>query len=282
MSTNNNVNVTPRVSFKNSSSNISDGRTSTIYTSDTNGGSLRTGTYDGQADLPRLPIPSLEETLDRFPAAVQALLNPDGNGSKDMDECLSSLRSFLKTDGPKLQKLLVEYEQAGRETGTLGSFVEEFWSDAYLAPDSSVVMNLNPFFVLEDGPDTKKSKDQCSRAASLCFSSLKIVSSLKNETFVPDSFRGKPLCMDQFRALFGACRVPECGDKDTVAVNTDSTHVLVLDNNQMYFFQALWQDGTLAVDEQDILEILQGIRADASRVAPEVSSHNAMGVRRML
>jgi hypothetical protein len=46
----------------------------------------------------------------------------------------------------------------------------------------------------------------------------------------------------------------------------------------MYFFQALWQDGTLAVDEQDILEILQGIRADASRIAPEVSSHSAMGV----
>eukprot|EP00956_Cyclotella_meneghiniana_P039167 scaffold166891_cov21-Cyclotella_meneghiniana.AAC.1 len=65
---------------------------------------------------------------------------------------------------------------------------------------------------------------ECARAASLCFSAIKIVSSLKNETFVPDSFRGKPLCMDQFRALFGACRVPELEEKDTVAVNTDSTH----------------------------------------------------------
>lgn len=272
-----NINVTPRVSFKYSSSNISEGRTSTTYTND-NGGSPRRRTYDGQSDLPRLPIPSLEATLDRFPAAVQALLNSDEHGSRAMEDCLASVQQFLENDGPKLQQLLVEYEQTGRENGSLGSFVEEFWSDAYLAPDSSVVMNLNPFFVLEDGPDTKKSKDQCSRAASLCFSALKIVSSLKNETFVPDSFRGKPLCMDQFRALFGACRVPECEDKDTVTVNTDSTHVLVLDNNQMYFFQALWQDGTVAVDEQDILEILQGIRADASKVAPEVSSHTAMGV----
>lgn len=276
-----NVNVTPRVSFKNSSSNLSDGRPSTAGTSDTSG-SPRTRTFIGQADLPRLPIPSLEETLERFPAAVRALLNPDGNGDKKMEECLASVQSFLENDGPKLQHLLVEYEREGRENGTLGSYVEEFWSDAYLAPDSSVVMNLNPFFVLEDGPDTKKSKDQCSRAASLCFSALKIVSSLKNETFVPDSFRGKPLCMDQFRALFGACRVPECEDKDTVAVNTDSTHVLVLDNNQMYFFQALWPDGTLAVDEQDLVEILQGIRTDASRVAPEVSSHTAMGVSKWL
>lgn len=132
--------------------------------------------------------------------------------------------------------------------------------------------------IVKDGPDTKKSKDQCSRAASLCFSAVKIASSLKNETFVPDSFRGKPLCMDQFRALFGACRVPELEDKDSVAVNTDATHVLVMDNNQMYFFQALWEDGTLAVDEQDIYEVLQGIREDASKIAPEISSHTAMGV----
>eukprot|EP01082_Thalassiosira_pseudonana_P009785 g8710.t1 g8710 contig33:39417-42177(-) len=248
-------------------------------------------TYAGQVSLPRLPIPSLEDTMARFPAAVCALLSSshdsdDGSSSpsdihgvntKEMEECLASIHDFLETDGPPLQKMLVEYERKGREDGTLGSFVEEFWSDAYLAPDSSVVMNLNPFFVLEDGPDTKKSKDQCSRAASLCFSAIKLASSLKNETLVPDAFKGKPLCMDQFRALFGACRVPETENKDTVAVNPDSTHVVVLDNNQMYFFQALWPDGTVAVNEEDILQILLAIRADASKVAPEVSSRNALG-----
>ena len=84
--------------------------------------------------------------------------------------------------------------------------------------------------------------------------------------------------MDQFRALFGACRVPEFEEKDTVAVDTDSTHILVLVNNQMYFFQALWEDGALAVDEEDLVEILTGIREDACQVAAEVSSHTAMGV----
>ncbi|KAL7487825.1 hypothetical protein ACHAW6_013440 [Cyclotella cf. meneghiniana] len=280
------LNIAPRVSFKTSSSNTS---ITDATSSNCNGASSleprRVGTYDGQAALPRLPIPSLKETLDRFPAAVCALLSSDdensvnGDGtSKEMKDCLASIQKFLENDGPKLQELLVEYERKGRENGTLGSFVEEFWSEAYLAPDSSVVMNLNPFFVLEDGPDTKKSNDQCARAASLCFSAIKIVSSLKSETFVPDSFRGKPLCMDQFRALFGACRVPEAEEKDNVVVNMDSTHVLVLVNNQMYFFQALWQDGTLAVNEDDILEILMAIRADASKIAPEVSSHTAMGV----
>lgn len=226
-------------------------------------------TYAGQSSLPRLPIPTLEETLDRFPAMVAALLT-----KKEMIQCHEEVQKFRTTDGPKLQKLLMDYEQSGK----VGSFVEEFWTDAYLAPDSSVVMNLNPFFVLEDGPDTKKSNCQSRRAASLCFSAIKFASSLKNEAIVPDSFRGKPLCMDQFRALFGACRIPELIEKDKVVVNTESCHVVVLENNQFYFFQALWEDGSVAVDEDDILEILTAIKLDASQVSPEISSKNAIGV----
>ena len=118
-------------------------------------------TYANQSSLPRLPIPTLEETLERFPTAVSALLssaNSDdattnnggiNNNSKEMQECLEEIQKFLTTDGPTLQKLLVEYDEQGREDGKVGSYVEEFWTDAYLAPDSSVVMNLNPFFVLE-------------------------------------------------------------------------------------------------------------------------------------
>ena len=79
------------------------------------------------------------------------------------------------------------------------------------------------------------------------------------------------------QALFGACRVPEV-DKDTVAVNPESTHVVVLENNQFYFFQALNPDGSVAVNEDDILEILTAIKSDASQVSPELSSRNALGV----
>lgn len=102
-------------------------------------------TYAGQSSLPRLPIPSLEETLNRFPSTVSALLTND----VEKEECEHAVKKFLLTDGPNLQQLLVDYDAKGKENGNVGSYVEEFWTDAYLAPDSSVVMNLNPFFVLE-------------------------------------------------------------------------------------------------------------------------------------
>ena len=235
----------------------------------------KASTYAGQGGLARLPIPSLEETLERFTTTVTPLLL----SSAEREACKKEVANFLQTDGPLLQKLLVEYDEKGKSDGTLGSFVEEFWSDAYLAPDSSVVMNLNPFFVLEDGPDQKKlSKEQCGRAASLCFSAIKFASSLKNETIIPDAFRGKPLCMDQFRALFGASRVPKIGERDAVEVDPESSHVVVLQNNQMYFFQALGPSGSVCVNEQDILEILAAIKTDATKLPPDVTSRNSLGV----
>ena len=72
--------------------------------------------------------------------------------------------------------------------------------------------------------------------------------------------------------------MPELSEKDTVAVNPDSSHVVVLENNQMYFFQALWPDGTVAVNEEDIFDILVAIKADASKAAPEVTCRNSLGV----
>jgi Choline/Carnitine o-acyltransferase len=93
-------------------------------------------TYAGQPNLPPLPIPSLEETLNKFLKSLEAL--------QDFEEQRETAKrvvlEFLNGDGPKLQNLLVEYDREGRESGAIGSYVEEFWNDSYLAPDSSVVL----------------------------------------------------------------------------------------------------------------------------------------------
>lgn len=188
--------------------------------SSTNESSL---TYKGQAALPRLPIPTLEETLQKFQRTVEPLLDEKGR-----EEAAREIEKFRTVDGPVVQKALVEYEKAGFEAGTLGSYVEEFWNEAYLSPDESVVLNLNPFFVLEGGPDPKTATDQISRAASLTFATLKLASLLKEESLKPDTFRGKALCMDQFRVLFGSCRHPvtdhDEGACDDIHVYPESTH----------------------------------------------------------
>lgn len=80
-------------------------------------------TYGSQSKLPRLPVPSLEETLrSRFPAALEALQD-----ERQQAETKRVAEEFLAGEGPKLQKLLLEYEKEGVETGRIGSYVEEFW-----------------------------------------------------------------------------------------------------------------------------------------------------------
>lgn len=48
-----------------------------------------------------------------------------------------------QTDGPRLHKNLEDYASSRM------SYIEEFWDESYLNASDSVVLNLNPFFILE-------------------------------------------------------------------------------------------------------------------------------------
>ena len=231
-------------------------------------------TYGNQHKLPRLPLPKIEETLPKFLKAVKPLLT-----SSEFQQAEHDVSQFLTGTGKDLQKLLEEYNNTECLQRGFHSYVEEFWSDAYLAPDNSVVLNLNPFFLLEEHPDPKVANNQIHRAASLLFSSLKFASMLKSETLTPDTFRGRPLCMDQFKAIFGSCRIPVENGKDYVEHYPESTHVVVMHRGQMYYFQALWPDGngTLAVDIPDIVEILTAIHADDLTSTSTTGSRSSHG-----
>lgn len=235
-------------------------------------------TFGSQADLPPLPIPTLEETMAKFTESIEAL-HPDAEAKERSAQVVAD---FLKGDGPKLQEMLLEYDKVGRETGEIGSYVEEFWNESYLKPESSVVLNLNPCFVLEDSPDPKIARSPIKRAASLCFASVRMASQLSFEELRPDTFKGNPLCMDQYKSLFASARVPKRGSKDSINVFDESNHVAVMCAGSLYYFQALWPDGVVAVDEADIVDILTAIQnhanAEAANMDPILHSQQCVGV----
>lgn len=255
-------------------------------------------TFDNQNNLPRLPIPKLASTLERFMQVVTPLLTPC-----QVEKTKSILQSFQEKDGPKLQTLLEAYENNVQKKGAFGSYIEEFWNDAYLVPNDPLVLNVNPYFLLEEDADAKIAKDQILRAASLAFNSLKFVASVKNETMAPDLVRGTSLCMDQFKSLFGACRIPS-EERDRVQVDDKSCHVIVMFRNQIYSFQGLslapddenndgdefgigncndGDDGNngevkVIVNEADIAHILLSIVSDGKRTTKAASVQKAIGV----
>jgi hypothetical protein len=71
------------------------------------------GLYEFQSNLPHLPIPSLEATLERYKNSLRPLLAHDPAA---LQRALTAVEEFRTNDGPRLHQLLVEFDQTtGKE-----------------------------------------------------------------------------------------------------------------------------------------------------------------------
>ena len=139
-----------------------------------------------------------------------------------------------------------------------------------------MVLNLNPFFLLEDDP-TPARNNQVTRAASLVVSALSFVRAVRKQELPPDTIRGQPLCMYQFSRLFGTARIPtENGCH--IGQDPDAKHVVVLCHGQFYWFDVLDDNSDLIMTEKDIVMNLEAIIEDAAEVPIQEAAKGALGV----
>ena len=238
-------------------------------------------TFAHQDKLPKLPIPDLDHSMAKYLAALKPLQTPREHG-----ETQQATEEFLKGEGPELQERLKKYA-----TGKT-SYIEQFcmfyhlrkrpslidWLgyDSYLNFDNPVVLNLNPFFLLEDDP-TPARNNQVTRAASLVVSALSFVRAVRKEELPPDTLKGTPLCMYQYSRLFGTARVPtENGCH--IGQDPDARHVVVLCHGQFYWFDVLDDNSDLIMTEKDVSINLQTIIDDAQQTPIQDAAKGALGV----
>lgn len=139
-----------------------------------------------------------------------------------------------------------------------------------------MVLNLNPFFLLEDDP-TPARNNQVNRAASLVVSALSFVRAVRKEELPPDTIRGQPLDMYQYSRLFGTARIPtENGCQ--IGQDAAAKHVVVLCHGQFYWFDVLDDNSDLIMTEKDIALNLDVIIADAQDVPIQDAAKGAVGV----
>ncbi|PTB63929.1 hypothetical protein BBK36DRAFT_1171377 [Trichoderma citrinoviride] len=222
-------------------------------------------TFRHQDKLPKLPIPELENTAKRYLEALKPLQSP-----REHAETQHAVNEFLREEGPDLQEKLKRYAQGKT------SYIEQFWYDSYLNFDNPVVLNLNPFFLLEDDP-TPARNNQVTRAASLVVSALEFIRAVRKEELPPDKVKGTPLCMYQFSRLFGTARVPtEAGCQ--IEQDPESKHIVVMCHGQIYWFDVLDDNSDVIMTEKDIELNLQTIVDDASQIPIQDAAKNALGV----
>lgn len=139
-----------------------------------------------------------------------------------------------------------------------------------------MVLNLNPFFLLEDDP-TPARNNQVNRAASLVNSALAFVRAVRREELPPDTVRGTPLCMYQYSRLFGTARVPT-ENGCIISQDTTAKHIVVLCRGQFYWFDVLDDNNDLIMSEKDLAINLQVIIDDAQQTPIHEAAKGALGI----
>lgn len=228
-------------------------------------------TFEYQDKLEKLPIPDLLETCNNYLEVLKPLQN-----EREHAATRNAVAKFLKDGaGAYLDLELRKYSH------NRNSYIEQFWYDLYLNYDSPVVLNLNPFFLLEDDPFNNESMSvnpQVKRATSLVLSSLKFIKALRNETLPPDRMKnGKPLCMYQYQKLFGAARIPT-EDGCVMQLDAKSNHIVVMSKSQFYWFDVLDSNHELVVSEQDLIVNFTSIIHDSLSTPPSEIAKSSFGV----
>ena len=153
-------------------------------------------TFGNEDELPRVPLPTLAESCERFLAWCAPLLTPEELASTE-----KSVAAFLQPDSPAhtLQAALEEFNvRAG-----VHSWLDGFWCYRYLGRRDRIALNANYFFLF-----TPSDQGQVERAAGLIAAAVHYKLQLDAEGIPPVLQRGQVLSMEQNKFLFSATRIP--------------------------------------------------------------------------
>lgn len=179
--------------------------------------------YGFQAVIPRMSVPSLNQTIPKYLETVRPLYN-----DKEFEEVKKKAELFLKNEGPKLQRYLV------LKSWWADNYFTDWWEKyVYLRGRSPIMINSN-YYILDSLE--RPNCTQFARAAYLTQDFLTFREFLDTEEFEPQTIRDLvPLCMNQHRRIFNTTRIPgrEC---DTLEHHEshNSRHIAVLCNGRWY------------------------------------------------
>ncbi|RNF20048.1 putative choline/carnitine O-acetyltransferase [Trypanosoma conorhini] len=222
-----------------------------------------------QSRLPRLPIPTIEETCSRFLKSIEAIAS-----AEEYFVAVKLIGEFKAAGGvgEKLDALLREWDQRCGQP----SWLEEFWDDAYLCPRDPIPINVNYFFGFSAHPN-KKAMTQLGRAASLLHGAVSYHIDIRQDNLLCEFERDKPVCMCQNRFLCCTSRVPgrrrdrkvcyceipalsrdelESKSVEYVSSPDPPRHCIVIQRNRFFQLNVIRDDDTI-VEVEELLVALK-------------------------
>ncbi|XP_078324435.1 carnitine O-acetyltransferase-like isoform X3 [Crassostrea virginica] len=207
--------------------------------------------FSVQDSLPKLPVPPLDQTLQKYLRSVRPLLTDDeyANTQKIVED-------FKRDPGPKLQTLLEK--RAQRET----NWLSDWWTNtAYLEFRQPVTVNVSPGVVFPKQSYTDK-EGQLRFTAKLISGLLDYKSMIDNQTLPVEKMGKQSLCMMQYYKILCGCRIPGKKRDTWVCYPPDEAnppkHVVIAHNNA-FFFLEVYGSNNQPLSIEQIYEQLKNI-----------------------
>lgn len=179
-----------------------------------------------QESLPRLPVPTLEETTARYLKSIHPLLSP-----AEFEASTKAVKQFIAPGGPgeKLQKKLI----AKREDPNVKNWLYDWWNDsAYLSYRDPVVPYVSYFY---SHRDDRRRRNPAKRAAALTAGALEFKKQVDEGTLEPEYMKKLPICMDSYKWMFNASRVAaRPADYPVKFDHKEHKHIAVVRKNQWF------------------------------------------------
>lgn len=190
------------------------------------------GLYSFQGSLPRLPLPSVKDTMSRYLRSVRPLLD-DENYTR-MERLAKEFENGI---APKLQRYLC------LKSWWSTNYVSDWWEEyVYLRGRSALMVNSNFYGI--DAIFTQGTSVQSARAASVINMLLQFRRTVERQELEPILVQGLvPLCSWQYERIFNTVRVPGI-ETDKIVHYQDSNHIVVL-HRGCYYKVVIYHNGRI-------------------------------------
>lgn len=208
--------------------------------------------------LPRLPVPSLQETSERYLKSVRPLLN-----NAEYENTQKAVDAFIKPGsiGEQLQKRL----RARREDPRHKNWIYEWWNDAaYLSYRDPVVPYVSYFY---SHRDDRRRRNAAKRAAAISSAVLEFRKQVDEGTLEPEYMKRLPISMEAYQWMFNACRIPGKSTDYPVKYNSaENAYILVIRKNQ--FFKLPYAPGGQQLNTAELEKQISRILKSAEKGHP--------------
>ncbi|KAL4968509.1 carnitine O-acetyltransferase CAT2 [Aspergillus stella-maris] len=176
--------------------------------------------------LPRLPVPSLEETGRRYLKSVHAVVS-----EAEYENTKKAVEEFIRPGGAgqKLQERLLARAADPKHK----NWLKEWWNHAaYLGYRDPVIPYVSYFYSYIDD---RARRDPAKRAASITAAALEFKSQVDDGSIEPEYLRKIPQAMSSYEYMFNCCRIPaDPADYPQKYPASENQHIVVVRKNQFF------------------------------------------------